>query len=159
MVAGTLPVLQRVATLAALFQRNIYPASKLSCPLARFASLTCNFISSSLPCGCPEDENRNKNDPGHCRGHPFLSLCFQGGRAWLSLHEGFWIREKGSLGFFTFCREVITVGNRNKGAPLGILLVLSLSCSLQRFVFSRGESASSACSIWLPWPDFEKKAF
>lgn len=70
-----------------------------------------------------------------------------------------WIRGKGALGFFTFCREAITAGNRNKDAPWGILLVLSPLCSLQRFVFSRGESASSACSAGLPWPDFEKKVF
>lgn len=70
MVAGTLPVLRRVATLADLFRRNIYPTSKLSCPLARFASLTCNFISPSLSCSSPEDEDRNKSDPGHRRAHP-----------------------------------------------------------------------------------------
>lgn len=134
MVAGTLPVLRRVATLAGLFRRNIYPTSQLSCPLARFASLTCNFISPSLSCSSPEDEDRNKSDPGHRRAHPgqvFLIPLFP---RWQSLAvptRRLLDQGKRCSGFFTFCREVITAGNRNKEAPLGILLVLSPSCSLR----------------------------
>lgn len=84
---------------------------------------------------------------------PFLLLRFQGGRAWSSLHVGFWIRGKRALVFFTFCRWVITTGNRNKEAPVGILPVLSPSHS------PWGTCVFCLLSLASHQPDFEKKAF
>lgn len=87
-------------------------------------------ISFPLPCRVAAQRMRTERRAtlaivSPVRDKPFISLRFQGGRARSSLHAGFWIRGKGALVFFTFCKWAITTGNRNKEAPVGILLVLS----------------------------------
>lgn len=81
---------------------------------------------------------------------PFLSLCLQGGRAWLSLQQAFGLGKRCS-GFFYLLQGGDNSWQQKQRCSTGNLLVLL--CVLS------GESASSACSTWFPWPDFEEKAF
>lgn len=107
-------------------------------------------ISSPIPCCVAAQRMRTEIRvilaiAGPILDKPFLSLCFQGGRAWLSSLVAFGLGKK-VLWVFSFCREVITAGNRNKDAPLGILLLLSPLCSLQGICLF--------CLFhWLPQPD------